>query len=180
MSREFSVDFSALIYGSLVNSLLEMTEDVNEVNSKLDEIGYRIGLRLAHEFAREKNLERVDTAEKLIKDVLIKNWQTIAGKNSSSRADYTKQNENTFVMTFQPSIFTEYVTIPELYNGIQYTAMLPGALKGIFEIFHYEAEVTLLPSQETPNQTSGTQKKPTEVKIVIIKEIPIAVPKDED
>ena len=178
MNREFSVDFSALIYGSLVNSLLEMTEDVSEVNTKLDEIGYRIGLRLAHEFARDKNLERVESPEKLIKDVLIKNWPNIAGKNSACQ--YKSQGDNTFIMTFQPSIFTEYVTIPELYNGIQYTAMLPGALKGIFEIFHYEAEVTLLPSQDSTNPASNTQKKPTDVKIVITKSIPVAVPKDED
>lgn len=178
MNREYSVDFSALIYGSLVNSLLEMTEDVNEVNKKLEEIGYRIGLRLAHEFAREKNLERVESPEKLISDVLIKNWPNIAGKNASCKSN--SQGDNTFIMTFQPSIFTEYVTIPELYNGIQYTAMLPGVLKGIFEIFHYEAEVSLLTSQEPASQAPTTQKKPTDVKIVITKAIPVAVPKDED
>ncbi|OHS94477.1 hypothetical protein TRFO_11092 [Tritrichomonas foetus] len=172
-----AVDFSALIYGSLVNSLLEMTEDVNEVNTKLDEIGYRIGLRLAHEFARDKNLDRVDSPEKLIKDVLIKNWPIIAGKTTS--AFYKVIDNNTFMMAFQPSTFTEYVTIPELYSGVQYTAMLPGALRGIFEIFHYEAEVSLEPPQV--EQKAGSQKKPpTEVKIVISKVIPVAVPKDED
>ena len=178
MNSNYSVEFSALIYGSLVNSLLEMTEDVNEVNAKLDEIGYRIGLRIAHEFARDKNLERVESPEKLIKDVLIKNWQYIAGKNSLAQYKVIKENE--FVMTFQPSIFTEYVTIPELYDGIQYTAMLPGALRGIFEIFHYEAQVTLETPQAQAGQAGPTQKKPTEVKIVISKIIPIAVPKEDD
>ena len=169
-----SADFSALIYGSLVNSLLEMTENVDEVNKKLEDIGYRIGLRLAHEFARDKTLDRVDSPEKLIKDVIIKNWPIIAGKKTS--ASYQALENNSFLISFQPSIFTEYVTIPELYTGVQYTAMLPGALRGIFEIYHFRAEVTL----EEPGESKDGKKPPTNVKVVVTEVIPIAVPKDED
>lgn len=171
-----SVDFSALVYGSLVCSLLEMTENVEDVNKKLDSIGYNVGLRLAHAFTVEKS---IDTPEKLITDVLIKRWPAISGNTSTANLRIISnknwpQEPSTYVLEFSQSIFTQNVTIPELYQGVKFTAMLPGILRGIFEVFQYEAEVAL---DETPDN-SGKPK--TCVQIKCIKEIPPAVPKDDD
>lgn len=163
-----SVDFSALIYGSLVSSLLEMTENVEDVNKKLDEIGYRIGLRLAHEFARDKKLDVCKTPQAVIDRVIIPNWENFIGR---SKAKCQIINEKTFKLSFDPSVYTQNVTIPELYSGVKFTAMLPGVLRGIFEIFHQEVLTTLAEDE---------QGKTAHVTIEVVKEIPIAVPKDDD
>ena len=162
------VDFSALIYGSMVTMLLEMTEEVEDVNTKLEEIGYRIGLRLAHEFARDRNLDRVETAEALIRGVLAKNWDKFVGK---SKATYARLEDNVFKMSFEESIFTQNVTVPEIYKGVKFEAILPGILKGVFEIFHFEVNTSLV---------SEEGSKTTDVKIEVVKAIPIAVPKEDD
>ena len=176
-SSSKSVDFSALVYGSLVCSLLEMTENVEDVNKKLDDIGYRIGLRLAHEFALDRNIEMIDTPEKLINDVLVKNWPIISGKTSNAQLSVIKnknwpQEPSEYLIHFDESIFTRNVTIPELYQNVQFTAMLPGALRGIFEVFQYEATVSL--ENNNQNETGTT------VRIICNKEIPPAIPKDDD
>ena len=162
-----SIEFSSLIYGSLVNSLLETADEVDEVNSKLDEIGWRIGLRLAHEFARDRTLERVDTPEKIINDLIIKNWVNITGSKNAVQCTETKKSQ--YLLTFEQSIFTQNVTIPERYNGLKYTAVLPGIIRGIFEIYHFEAKVYL--KEKSTN---------TEEIVEMVKEIPIAVPKDDN
>ena len=163
------VEFSALVYGSFVASLLEITEDVEEVNKKLDEIGYNIGLRLAHDFGRDSSLERIDTPEKVIKDVLVRKWVVLSG--SKVPVNVAKDGDNKYILTFAPSVFTQNVQIPELYKGVQFTGMLPGALRGIFEIFHWKVNTKLLEADE---------KIGTKVEVEVVEEIPIAVPKTDD
>jgi hypothetical protein len=168
-SQARSVDFASLIYGSLVNSLLEMTENVEDVNMKLSEIGYRIGLRIAHDCARDKDVDRIETPEAVITNILIKNWPGLSG---NSKARYTVVDDSNFTMSFDPSLYTQNVSIPEIYTGVKFAAILPGILRGIFEIFHYEVNVELC------DPTPGT--KGTDVKITVLKIIPVAVRKDED
>lgn len=162
------VEFSALVYGSFVASLLEMTEDVEEVNKKLDEIGYRIGLRLAHDFGRDTSLERIDDPNK-IKDVICKKWMVLSGSKTPNVN--VKVDDKKYEFTFMPSIFTQNVQVPELYKGVNFTGMLPGALKGIFEIFHFKVSTKLIESDE---------KIGTKIEVIVEAEIPIAIPKTDD
>ncbi|KAH0786964.1 trafficking protein particle complex subunit 3 [Histomonas meleagridis] len=167
-----SIEFSSLIYGSLVNSLLETEENVEEVNKKLYEIGCRIGVRLAHEFARDRSLERIDTPTKVIKEIIVKNWPSVAGKGTNvSYSVLSDSDPKKYLLTFDQSIFTQNVTVPERYAGLRYTSMLPGVICGIFKIFHYEVSAQLKDSQQKPC---------TEVILEILKEIPIAVPKEDN
>ncbi|EAY20901.1 hypothetical protein TVAG_437270 [Trichomonas vaginalis G3] len=168
MSQSQSVEFSALVYGSFVASLLEMTEDVEEVNKKLDEIGYRIGLRLAHDFGRDDSLERIDTPDKVVGNVIEKKWPSLSHSNKQVQTQVDGKN---IILTFPPSIFTQNVQIPELYSGVHFTGMLPGILRGIFEIFHFRVNTTLLEQSEQVG---------TKVQIEVVEEIPIAVPKTDD
>lgn len=165
-----------MIYGSLVTTLLETAESVDEVNNKLSDIGFRVGLRLAHEFARDRSLDRIDNPNKIIKDIIIKNWPNIAGKNTTVSYSLTNESETNkkYLIKFDQSIFTQNVTIPERYSGLQYTSMLPGVIRGIFQIFHYEVNSYL------NNAGSQTQRTGTEVIVEVVKEIPIAVPKDDN
>ena len=162
------VEFSALVYGSFVASLLEMSENVEEVNTKLDEIGYRVGLRLAHDFGRDQTLESINTPDKVINDVIIRKWATLSGSKVPVQVQV---EDKKYTLVFAPSVFTQNVQIPELYKGVQFTGMLPGALRGIFEIFHWKVNTKLLETSE---------KIGTKVEIEVIEEIPIAVPKTDD
>lgn len=162
-----AVEFSALVYGSFVASLLEMTEDVEEVNKKLDEIGYRIGLRLAHDFGRDETLERVDTPDKVVGLVIEKKWTTL----SRAKPVQTSFDGQKIILQFPPSIFTQNVQIPELYSGVHFTGMLPGILRGIFEIFHFKVNTKLLEQ----NEQNGTK-----VEVEVVEQIPIAIPKTDD
>jgi hypothetical protein len=67
-------------------------------------------------------------------------------------------------------VFTKHVRVPTSVTGLKYTAVLPGALRGIFEIFHYEADVRIV-----DNSGPGTL-----VRIDVTRHIPVAVAKDDD
>jgi len=164
------VEFSALVYGSFVNSLLEMTEDIEEVNKKLDEIGYRIGLRLAHDFAKDTSIERIDAAGKVVEGVIAKKWPIISG--SKSPVTYTSSGD-TYVLSFQQSVFTQNVQIPETYAGVQYTGMLPGAIRGIFEIFHFKVTAAL-------DNSEPTNPPSTKIVVKVLESIMEAIPKNDD
>jgi hypothetical protein len=165
-------EFSAVIYGSLVATLLDVTESVAEVNAKLDAIGYRVGRRLAHEFARDPKLERVDTEDSVISNVIIRIWQSSMGWSAATARKVSPPgaDQSQIRIAFEPSFYTRSVNLPRAFKGLEYKAVLPGAVRGILEVFHREAKVTLQPNPDGP----------TEILIEMIREIPVAVPKDED
>jgi hypothetical protein len=165
-------EFSAVIYGSLVATLLDITESISDVNSKLDSIGYRVGLRLAHEFARDVRLERVDTEDSVISDVILRIWQSSMGCSlaKANKVSPPEAEKSQILITFEPSFYTKSVNVPPAFEGLEYRAILPGVIRGVLEVFHREAKVSLQPN---PNGQ-------TQVLIEMIREIPVAVPKDDD
>ena len=172
MQKE-SAQFSALVYGSFIVSLLEMFEDVEQVNQKLDESGYRIGLRLAHDFARDRDLERVNTIDLVVTEVLSKKWASIAGLTNTQNSVKISKEDKKYVLQFPQSVFTQNVEIPELYRGVHFTGMLPGAIRGVCEIFHQRVNTKLI-------DISDDLKNGSKVELEFIEEIPIAVPNTDD
>jgi hypothetical protein len=168
-------DFSSLVYGSLVTTLLELVESVDDVNARLDTIGYRVGRHLAHSFARDKKLNRAEMTSdssvyNIINNIFIRHWPSFSG--SSSPPHPRQMGDSEYLIVFPHSVYTRNVTVPESFSSLQYASILPGIIRGIFEIFHYEVKVSL--SHTTAN--SGG----TEVWIHDVKPIPIAIPKDTD
>jgi hypothetical protein len=167
-----SIDLSALIYGSLVKSLLEIKQDASAVTSKLEDIGFRIGRRLAHDFARDRNLARPETPDAVIHSVILPNSQRLIGDSGNYAIIATPTSENSYRLEFSKSVYTKHVNTPRSFAGedFRFEAILPGALRGIFDVFHYEAQVTLAP----PNLELTT------VDVRIVQQIPVAMRKDDD
>jgi hypothetical protein len=136
------VDFSATIYGSVVNCILEMTEDVELANSRLVALGYRIGRRLGHTLASDLNERPITSPSDLIM-LLIENWVGVFG--TSTISGYAT-DPNSFIINFRSTPFTQHVDIPESLSSLKYTSALPGVIRGIFEVFHYNTTVTLADS----------------------------------
>jgi hypothetical protein len=136
-----ATDFCALIYGSLVSSLLEITEEATEVNQTLEKIGYRVGRRLAHDFARRT--DRIESADALVA-LIIRQWSGAIGNSTVSQE--TIERDKHYRLKFERSVYTKQVTAPESAVGdvFRYESMLPGALAGIFQVFHFETKVTLI------------------------------------
>jgi hypothetical protein len=133
-------DFSATIYGSVVNCILEMTEDADLANSKLVALGYRIGRRLGHELATDPDLPRIEYPTDVIGSVIVKQWVDALGDLAVS--GHTTDPDS-LVIKFQPTPFTQHVNIPESFSSLKYASALPGVIRGIFEVFHYNTTVTL-------------------------------------
>ena len=152
-----------MVYGSLVVSLLETVEDVEEVNRKLEEIGYRVGLRFAHEFAKDKTLEKFETFDSLLEKVVQKYWPMFSNGKGKVTVD---RREGAYILHFSQSVFTQNVNIPDMYKGLDYRSALPGVLRGMFEIFHFKAEVSFNSDHD--------------VLVENVEQTPYAVPKDDD
>jgi hypothetical protein len=133
------VDFSATIYGSVVTCVLEMTEDAELANSRLDALGYRVGRRFGHDVASDPDGRPVTCPADVITS-LIENWIDVLGHSAvSGRAT----SPDSYVIRLQPTPFTQHVNIPESLSSLKYASALPGVIRGIFEVFHYSTTVTL-------------------------------------
>jgi hypothetical protein len=50
-------------------------DSVDELNKRLDAIGYRIGLRLSHDFASDEKGNRAEsTPDTIIPDIIVNHW----------------------------------------------------------------------------------------------------------
>jgi hypothetical protein len=159
-------DFTALVYGSLVVCLLEMTEQPADVNGKLDDMGYQIGRRLAHDYARDRSLDTIETPEAVVNSILLHKSRVLPGHSAPTVLWKSPEQCD---LKFDRTGFTKNVTIPNLYTGLNYPSMLPGLLRGIFEIFHFRVKTEL-----------REEGKAAIVTVSILGAIPIAVPKDDD
>jgi hypothetical protein len=162
-----AVDFCALIYGSLVSSLLEMTEDPSEIDRTLDALGFRLGCRLAHDFARR--VDRVDGLDAVI-GVIEKQWSGAIGNSQVERE--VLERDRHYVLKFHKSVYTKQLTWPEGISGesFRYESMLPGAVRGICQVFHHEVACAL--RAPAPDATF--------LEVTFKRAIPVAVRKEDD
>ena len=100
-----------MTYGAIVRQVLHDYEDcVEDVNKKLDSMGFEIGCRL-------------------IEDFLAKTSTTRCGDFKEWNADNTE-----CVITLDTNPLADFVELPERYRDLSYCQMLCGVVRGALEM----------------------------------------------
>ncbi|CAL5219638.1 g1513 [Coccomyxa viridis] len=132
-----NAEIFTLTYGSMVRQLLTDLEDVTEVNKQLDKMGYNIGIRLIDEFLAKsktgKCIDFRDTADKIAK-VGFKMFLNTTAAVTNWSADGT---ECSLILEDNP--LTDFVELPDAYNGLIYCNVLCGIIRGALEMVNINA-----------------------------------------
>eukprot|EP00811_Abedinium_folium_P007000 NODE_16458_length_993_cov_11.946882.p1 GENE.NODE_16458_length_993_cov_11.946882~~NODE_16458_length_993_cov_11.946882.p1 ORF type:complete len:195 (+),score=77.91 NODE_16458_length_993_cov_11.946882:142-726(+) len=131
-------DIFALTYGSLVVQLLRDVEDVDDVNTQLEKMGYNIGLRIVDEFLAKSGVSRCtdfrETCEVVAK-VALKMFLGVSAEVVQWNRELTAC---TLVLPENP--FAEFVELPARLSGLQYSNLLCGVLRGALEQLQMRVE----------------------------------------
>ena len=169
--NKISGELFSLTYGALVVQILKDCENVENVNTELDKIGYNIGIRLVEDFLSKTNSGRCnnfrDTAEKIQSafKLFLNAQPVIASWNATS---------DEFSLVFDTHPLGEYVELPDHCAALKYANILCGAIRGALEMVHIEVSCWFV-------QDTLKGSKVTELRVKYIRKIEDAVPPgDED
>ena len=132
-SRKVSSELLGLTYGALVVQLLRDYEDVSKVNEKLEKMGESIGARLIDEVLSKSGIKRCGgvfpEAISLVANLGFKMYWGAVPKVVNWNEDRTSCS---LIFTSETPL-EEFVEIPEKFQGLKYSQILCGIIKGSLE-----------------------------------------------
>lgn len=124
--------------------LLKDIEDLKEINAKIDQIGYNIGLRLIDDVIDNLNTDtRGDherTPQQLMEELIricLLNYLRITG------IDIKLTAEKEYSILFSENPLNLYVELPEKYKDLIYSNIICGILRGMLEVANFKVECSL-------------------------------------
>eukprot|EP01026_Neomeris_dumetosa_P050695 TRINITY_DN444_c0_g1_i5.p3 TRINITY_DN444_c0_g1~~TRINITY_DN444_c0_g1_i5.p3 ORF type:complete len:183 (-),score=26.10 TRINITY_DN444_c0_g1_i5:376-924(-) len=139
-TEQINAEIFSLTYGSMVRQLINDLEDIEQVNTQLEKMGYRIGLRLIEEFLAKQQIRHCgsfkDTAEVIAKQgffMFLNIQATVANWNQEG-------TECSLILTDNP--LAEFVELPEepQYKQLKYCNILCGVIRGVLEQVNIQTE----------------------------------------
>ena len=134
--KQIKVDLLTFMYGSLLVRLTKDIKDINELNTKIELIGYDIGKRLVDDLIDD--FQRVDTSDqnKLMEKLICQLAQYYLG----IIGNYSQTGEKEFHLIFTENPISLYVELPESLEGLCYSNVICGIMRGMLEICGYEVK----------------------------------------
>eukprot|EP01133_Synstelium_polycarpum_P019704 gene19704-23597_t len=141
--EKINAELFTLTYGALVTQLIKDYEDIEQVNIKLEQMGYNIGVRLIEEFLAKSNIGRcsdfVETAE-VISKVGFKMFLGVTAHISEWDAD-----KKEFHLIIDDNPLIDFVELPEhLKHKLYYSNILCGVIRGALEMVQMKVKCTFV------------------------------------
>ena len=135
--KQNRVELLTFMYGSLLVRLTKDIKDINELNTKIESIGYEMGKRLVDDliddFPRGQDLsDQNKLIEKLINQI-AQYYLGIMG-------NYNQVSDKEFHLFFQENPISFYVELPESLSNLCYSNIICGIIRGALEISGFEVK----------------------------------------
>lgn len=141
-SEKVSAELFALTYGSFVRQLLLDYERAEDVNKQLDEIGYKMGIRLIDDFLAKSKLTTctsfTETADVIAK-VAFKMFLGVSGSVINWSSD-----KKTFSLAFDDNPLAEFAELPEDHPSLWYSNVLCGVIRGALEMVNMKVSCSFV------------------------------------
>ena len=135
-TKNIKVELLTFMYGTLLVRLTKDIKDINELNKKIELIGYDIGKRLVDDLIDD--FQRVDQSDqnKLMEELICQLAQHYLG----IIGNYNQVGENEFHLKFNQNPISLYVELPESLEGLCYSNIICGIMRGMLEITGFEVK----------------------------------------
>eukprot|EP01113_Clastostelium_recurvatum_P049284 TRINITY_DN9109_c0_g1_i1.p1 TRINITY_DN9109_c0_g1~~TRINITY_DN9109_c0_g1_i1.p1 ORF type:complete len:192 (-),score=33.82 TRINITY_DN9109_c0_g1_i1:88-663(-) len=137
---KINAELFTLTYGSIVTQLVKDYEDLGEVNTQLEKMGYNIGVRLIEEFLARSNVGRCADFTETAEVVAKVGFKMFLGITANVTDWDAEKKEFSLVLDDNP--LTEFVELPESYNKLWYANILCGVIRGALEMVQMKVEAT--------------------------------------
>ena len=135
--KQNKVELLTFMYGSLLVRLTKDIKDINELNKKIESIGYEMGKRLVDDLIDDfqRGLD-VSDQNKLMEKLIIQLTQYYLGILGT----FNQVSEKEYHLIFPENPISFYVELPESLDGLCYSNIICRMLRGMLETSGFEIQ----------------------------------------
>ena len=163
-SRKVSSELVSLTYGALVAQLLKDLEDVDQVNSKLDQMGESIGSRLVDEVLAKSGVRRCGGSFKeaisSVSNLGFKMYWNIVPKV----ANWSEDGSSCSIVFPTETPLEAFVDIPDKFKGLSYSQILCGVIRGSLSAISLVTECKIVKDRLVGDEVTEIEVKLIEVR----------------
>ena len=169
--KKVSSELFTLTYGALVAQLVKDFESDEAVNKKLDQMGYNIGVRLIEDLVAKGNVGRCHDLRETADIIAKLGFKMFLGVTPTVAKWSPGADEFSLMLENNP--LAEFVELPSGHDGLYYSNILCGVLRGALEMVQMEVEVSFVQDALRGDDT-------TELRVKFIKKLEDAIPAGEE
>mmetsp|Transcript_56791 Transcript_56791/g.65070 ORF Transcript_56791/g.65070 Transcript_56791/m.65070 type:complete len:188 (-) Transcript_56791:127-690(-) len=168
--EKISCELLTLTYGAIVGQIVKDFEDVQECNKQLENLGYKMGLKLVEEFLAKSGVESCSDFRQTAETIAKPAFKMFLGITCEVYNFVDKENCFSLIMPDNPLV--DYVELPKHLSALHYSNVICGVIRGALEAVNYKVKCYFVKDTLMGDDV-------TEIKIEEIKEI-IKKKKDDD
>ncbi|EFA78523.1 trafficking protein particle complex subunit 3 [Heterostelium album PN500] len=156
---KINAELFTLTYGALVTQLIKDYEDIDQVNIKLEQMGYNIGVRLIEEFLAKSNIGRCSGFQETAEVIAKVGFKMFLGVTCQI-SDWDAEKKE-FHLIIEDNPLIDFVELPEhLKHKLYYSNILCGVIRGALEMVQMKVKCTFV-------KCALSDESASEIKVVL-------------
>lgn len=153
--QEIALSSFAYLFSELVQYCQSRVSNISELERKLDEVGYGVGVRLLEVLCyRERSQRRETRLLDMLKFVHSTLWRYMFGRQARDLEQSNSAEDEYMISDIDLSYVTKYVSVPKEMGHLNPGAYVAGVVRGVLEGAGFPARVTAhsvpVPGQARP------------------------------
>lgn len=140
--QEISLSSFAYLFSELVQYCQSRVSNISELERKLDEVGYGVGLRLLEVLCyRERGQRRETRLLDMLKFIHSTLWRYLFGRQARD-LEQSNSAEDEYMISDTDLFVTKYVSVPREMGHLNPAAFVAGIVRGALDGAGFPARVT--------------------------------------
>lgn len=139
---EVSLSLFALLFSEVVHYTHNRVQSVSELQSKLAEMGYHVGVRMLDlVVVRERNLKRETKILNILLFIKGTFWKTMFGKEAD-KLEHANDDERMYYIIEKEPLVNSYISVPKDKGSLNCAAFVAGMIEAVLCGSNFPAKVT--------------------------------------
>ncbi|EFN52136.1 hypothetical protein CHLNCDRAFT_27224 [Chlorella variabilis] len=140
--QEVALSSFSYLFGEVVQYCQSRVSNIGELERKLDEVGYGVGLRLLEVLCYRERAQRRETRLlDMLKFVHSTLWKYLFGRQARD-LEQSNTAEDEYMISDSDLFVTKYVSVPREMGHFNPAAFVAGVVRGVLEGAGFPARVT--------------------------------------
>jgi len=139
--KEVSLSAFAFLFSELVQYTHRRVTHIKDLERRLADVGYSVGLRLLEYTAWKEKFSKRDTRMvRFLQFVATTVWKMLFGKPATLEKSMDKKEQ--YMITEETTLINTFISVPKDMQGLNCAALVGGIVEGMLDGAEFPARVT--------------------------------------